>query len=244
MVFLRGSGMLAVLPVFSTPMVPARMRIALAVLAAFLLAPTLPAIRVEGLDLLQVSGWMLGELGIGLLLGFLARILFFALDVAGGIIGAEIGLNLPPGLNPLTNSQATVPGTLLAYLAAVIWLGLDLHHWMLVGFQRSYQVLPPGGVGLHEPVLREFLSWIGRLFMLGLQIAAPVMAVSFILSLVFSILGRAVSQMNVFTESFAVRSFAGLLVLGLAMPLMAQHIVNHLNQLPEDILRLAYLLRR
>lgn len=244
MVFLRGSGMLAVLPVFSTPMVPARMRIALAVLAAFLIAPTLPAIELGDRGLLQVSAWMLGELGIGLLLGFLARILFFALDVAGGIIGAEIGLNLPPGLNPLTNSQATVPATLLSYLAAVIWLGLDLHHWMLVGFQRSYQVLPPGGVGLHEPVLREFLSWIGRLFVLGLQIAAPVMAVSFLLSLVFSILGRAVSQMNVFTESFAVRSLAGLLVLGIAMPLMAQHIVNHLGQLPEDILRLVYLLRR
>ena len=72
--------------------------------------------------------------------------------------------------------------------------------------------------------------------------AAPLIAVSFIITLVFSMLGRAVPQMNVFTESFAFRSLAGLAVFGLTLHLMAQHIMNYLQRLPEDVLRVAQLI--
>ncbi len=56
------------------------------------------------------------------------------------------------------------------------------------------------------------------------------MAVSFIISLVFAVLGRAVPQMNVFTESFAVRPLVGLSVFGLTLELMSEHIINYLRQ--------------
>jgi flagellar biosynthetic protein FliR len=68
------------------------------------------------------------------------------------------------------------------------------------------------------------------------------MAVSFIISLVFSVLGRAVPQMNVFSESFSVRPLVGLSVFGLTLDLMSEHIVNYLRRLPEDMLQVAQLL--
>ncbi len=57
--------------------------------------------------------------------------------------------------------------------------------------------------------------------------------------LVFTVLGRAVPQMNVFSESFAVRIVAGMLVFALTLELAAQHIINYLKLLPEDMLRVA-----
>jgi len=66
--------------------------------------------------------------------------------------------------------------------------------------------------------------------------------VSFIISLVFSLLGRAVPQMNVFSESVALRPLIGLSVFGLTLDLMSEHIVNYLKQLPEDVLRVAQIL--
>jgi len=121
---------------------------------------------------------------------------------------------------------------------------LDLHHWMLVGFRRSFELLPIGAARLNDVILQDVLAWTGGVFVVGLQMAAPVMAVSFILALIFSVLGRAVPQMNVFSESFAIRLFAGLTVFGASMPLMAQHIANYLGRLPEDMLRVAALLAR
>lgn len=242
MVFLRASGLLAVFPVFSAPSVPVRIRIALGALIAFMVGPALPPVTWQGLQLGGLIARMAGELGIGILFGFLSKIVFFALEAAGSIISIEIGLNLPPSFSPMTSATTSVPGVMLNYLASVTWLSLDLHHWLLLGFQRTYDLLPVGGLHLREPAMLEVLGWVRLLFIIALQIAAPVMAISFIISLVFSVLGRAVAQMNVFTESLGVRIFAGLLVFGWSMQLMAQQIVSYLNRLPEDILRLAKVL--
>lgn len=242
MVFLRASGLLAVFPIFSAPSIPVRIRVALGALLAFMVGPALPRYDWQELDLWTLLLRMGAELAVGLLFGYLAKIVFFALETAGSIISVEIGLNLPPSFSPLTSASSTVPGVMLNYLASVVWLSLDLHHWMLLGFQRTYDLLPIGQIHWHEPAMLEVLNWARLLFIIALQISAPVMAISFVISLVFSVLGRAVAQMNVFTESLGVRIFAGLLVFGWSLQLMALQIVGYLQRLPEDILRLAKVL--
>jgi flagellar biosynthetic protein FliR len=119
---------------------------------------------------------------------------------------------------------------------------LDLHHWLLLAFQRTYELLPIGAAKLQEAVLEQVLARSVALFGVALQITAPILAVSFIISLVFAVLGRAVPQMNVFSESFAIRILAGLSVFGLTCQVMAQHVVNYLNRLPEDIITVARLM--
>ncbi len=124
----------------------------------------------------------------------------------------------------------------------MLWLGLDLHHWLLVGFQRTYSLLPIGGAHISEILASNIIARTSETFFIALQLAAPVMAVSFIISLVFSVLGRAVPQMNVFAESFSIRILVGLSVFGLTMQLMSQHIANYLHRLPEDMLQVAQFL--
>ncbi len=242
MVFLRAGGLLTLFPVFSAPVVTPRLRVALAALVAFLLAPAIPDVVITHWKLPDLAVIMAQEILVGLLLGFVCRMVFFALEIAGSIITAEIGLSLPPSFNPLTASQATIPGVLLNYLATVIWLCLDMHHWLLVGVHRTYALVPVGAAHLSETLIRSVLAWIGWLFLAAMQIAAPVLALSFLLSLVFSVLGRAVPQMNVFSSSFAIRILAGLLVFAAAIQVMGLHIMNHLRRLPEDLLRIAQVL--
>jgi flagellar biosynthetic protein FliR len=182
------------------------------------------------------------EGGFGLLLGFAARMLFFALDIAGAIIGAEIGLTIPSSLNPMSTGQTTEAATVLQYLAAMIFLTLNLHHGLLLAFQRSYHFLPVGGGHLKESLLLDVLGRTGHLFWFALQMSAPVLAISFIITLVFAVLSRAVPQMNVFVESFTVRILVGLTVFALTCQIMGQHIANYLGRLPEDVLRVAQLL--
>jgi flagellar biosynthesis protein FliR len=149
---------------------------------------------------------------------------------------------MPAGMNPISDTQSAVPGMILYYLAAMLWLSLDMHHWMLAAFQKSYSYLPLGGGHLSGLLVTDIMTRTSETFLIALQLSAPVMAVSFIISLVFSVLGRAVPQMNVFAESFSVRILVGLSVFGLTMQLMSQHIINYLWRLPEDMLRVAQLM--
>jgi flagellar biosynthetic protein FliR len=242
MVFLRVSAMLSVFPVFSATNFPVQLRLALGALLAALICPVLPPALAQTGDMWGLVGSMALEVGIGLTLGFASRMIFFALDMAAAIISTEIGLQLPSSVNPMSGAQTNSAGSILYYLAAMLWLSLDMHHWMLVGLQKTYSYLPVGGAHLSGALMTDMITRTSQTFLIALQLSAPIMAVSFVISLVFSVLGRAVPQMNVFHESFVFRILIGLSIFGLTMQLMSQHIINYLRRLPEDVLHVAQLL--
>ncbi|HXT12510.1 MAG TPA: flagellar biosynthetic protein FliR [Candidatus Angelobacter sp.] len=242
LVFLRISSFLLVLPFFSAVNFPVTLRVAVGALAAMLLAPTLPPFSLHNLPVFTLFGIMIQEVVIGLLLGFIARMVFYAVDLAGNIIATEMGLQMASIFNPMDQTSTQVPATILFYLAAIVMLTLDLHHWMLLGFQQTYTVLPMGTAHLSAALFENVVGHTSRIFVVALQISAPIMAVSFVVTVVFAVLSRAVPQMNVFAEAFAFRIVGGLIVFGFTLQLTAEHVVNYLNRLPDDLLRIAQLL--
>jgi flagellar biosynthetic protein FliR len=242
LVFLRVSAFLLVLPFFSVANFPITLRVALSALTALLLTPVVPSFPSQGLALPSLVGVMAQEISIGLLMGFISRMVFYAVDLAGNFVAAELGLNMGVILNPLEGHSSQVPGTVLFFLASVVMFTLDLHHWVLAGFQQTYLVLPIGGAGLSGALFEMVVRHTSRIFVVALQISAPIIAVSFVVTLVFSVLSRAVAQMNVFTESFAFRIAGGLIVFGFTLQLTGQHVLNYLRRLPEDLMRVAQML--
>jgi flagellar biosynthetic protein FliR len=242
LVFLRASAWLSIFPLFTMQNFPVQLRVSLGAFVSFLVSSTIvvPAVLPHGL--FSILGMLIAEIGSGLLLGFICRMVFHILEFAGNLVSSELGLNMASTLNPFTHGRSDIPGTVLYYLGAVLFLVLDLHHALLLAFQKTYVFLPFGAVHLKEALFNNVIGSTSQLFSLGLLMAAPVIAVSFLVNLVFSVLGRAVPQMNVFSESFSFRIMAGLTVFGLSLNLMAQHISNYLHRLPNDFLRVAQLL--
>jgi flagellar biosynthetic protein FliR len=236
LVFVRLGAFLVVLPFFSAANIPAMLRVAMAALASLLLAPMLPPFAFSHLDLLDLIGLLAREIAIGLLFGFFARMIFFAADIAGVIIANELGLSMGSMMDPSSRQPEQVPGLILSFLAIITMLSLDLHHGLLLGFAKSFEVLPLGGGHLSAPLFEIVVARTGRIFAIALQVAAPVMAVSFCITMFFAVMSRAVPQMNVFAESFGIRIAGGLMVLGFTLQIGAQYIANHLQRLPDDLL--------
>lgn len=238
-VFVRASALLLVLPIFSTPNIPRQIRMALAACMGFLIAPGLPPFTQHPPT---VAAWVVlfaMEALSGLVMGFVTRMVFYVADFAGRLIANEMGLNMAAVLNPMLGEQAQAPGMIVFYFSAVVLMTLDMHHWVLIGFQNTYSLLPVGGLHLQEALLNNIVTHTSRVFVVGVQMAAPLIAASFIVMLVFSILGRALPQMSVFSESFAVRVLVGLVVFGWSMETMALHLLNYLRRLPDDMMRVA-----
>ncbi len=236
LIFLRVSAFLLMLPFFAMSNFPVTMRVAVAAIIALLLAPVVPGLRLENMNLIPVLGVMAQEVSVGMLLGFVARMIFYAVDIAGSVISSEMGLNLASILNPMTQEASPIAGTLLTFLATLIMFTLNLHDWMLLGFARTYLVLPVGGAHLNSALYQNIVAQTSQVFLTALQISAPVIAVSFVITLVFAVLSRAVPQMNVFTEMFGFKVVGALVVLGFTLQLSAQYVANCLNRLPDDLL--------
>ncbi len=241
-VFVRGGALFAVFPAFSAQTIPVQLRLGLAALVAFLVGPIIPLTGLDQNTLAGMCRLLFIEAGIGLVLGFVCRLIFFTVDLAGGIISTEMGLMLSSNFSPLTSAALPLPGTILFWLAMMLLLSLNLHHWIIAALQQSYSILPAGGTHLSEVLALQVVERTADIFRVAVQMAAPVMAVSFLVTLLFAVLSRAVPQMNVFAESFPVRCLVGLTVFGLTCGLMGEHIQNWLRAVPEDIVRVTRLL--
>ena len=242
LVFFRVSAMLAVQPFFSADHLPRQSRLALGAMVALLSVPMIPQVTLEHRSLWSMVGLIAQEVAAGLILGFICRIAFFAVEMAGSLIANDVGLNMASTLNPLVNSPMAPTSTALYWMALVIMLCLDLHHVFIAGFLRSYEFLPIGGMRISEALVHNFTTRTGWIFICGLQIAAPIMAVTFIITLVFALLGRAVPQMNVLAESMPVKLIGGMIVFGFTCSLMGEHVVNLFHRIPEDMIRFSVLM--
>jgi flagellar biosynthesis protein FliR len=241
-IFVRFSAYVLLFPLTSAQAIPAIVRLGFAALGSFLILPLVPAVPLNGAAFHEIFRMFLLEVSTGLVLGLTARFIFYAVEMAGSLIATESGLMLSSNFNPVTASFVSSPGVLLHWMTLILMLTLDLHHWLIIGLKRSYEIVPAGGAKLSELLLTDVISRAGGMFVIALQMTGPILATSFLVTIVFSLLGRAVPQMNVFSESFPVRTIAGLAVFGLTCNLLAQHIVNHLNRIPQDFLRVAEIL--
>ncbi|MCX6885013.1 MAG: flagellar biosynthetic protein FliR [Verrucomicrobia bacterium] len=240
--FFRSGAFLTVLPLFSGSGIPAQVRVALAALLGLLIAPGVHTSPLAGTHLSGLIGLCAQEVFSGVALGFIGRMAFYSADFAGRLIANELGLSLASMFDPLTQATNQAPGVIMFWMTLLLMLSLDLHHWLLAAFQQSYEVLPAGAAWINAATVDNVTRHTARVLAVGLRMAAPMIAVSFIIVLVFAMLGRAVPQMNVFSESLAVRILGGLSVFSFTLGIVAEHLANYLRRIPEDLLRLGQLM--
>ncbi|MFO7725988.1 MAG: flagellar biosynthetic protein FliR [Oceanipulchritudo sp.] len=237
-IFLRASAFVFLLPFFGRPL-PVLVRGAVGVFMAVFLLPLTdpsPALMVPGhlVDLLILS---LREVFIGFIMGYSMQIIYYLCDVAGRLLSMEIGLMQSNLFNPMMGDQGTVLGTGLSLLSTVLIFTLNIHHLILLAFKRSLDLLPAGTPGLGAAGAGTVVEGVGKIFLLAVQMSAPLIAVNFIVTLTFAILGKAVPNLNILILSFGVRILAGFFVLILVFVVVVQFLLGVINGSPERMLQ-------
>ncbi len=211
----RVGGLVLIAPVFSSKAVPATVKTVITILLTALLQPiamqqmhTIPPITPET---------VVGETLIGLALGLGAALLVGAANVAGDLIGMQVGLSGAAIMDPINNSSENAIGVFANLFAITLLLALDAHIVMIDAVARSLHALPIG-TGLHPEGLRAMVKSGSMLFGLGLQFAAPIVAAVLVANTALAILGRAAPQLNILSVAFPVQIGIGLFALAATIP--------------------------
>jgi flagellar biosynthetic protein FliR len=202
---------------------------------------------LHGPAALALGAWQwaqvaLGEVMIGLVLGLVANFLFEAALMAGQILGVQIGYSLATVFDPQTQADTPVLSMFHQMAALLIFLQLDVHHWLLRSLAASFAYLPPGGLSATLALGTGLLHAAGGIFLAGVQIAAPSLVATLVADMALGFLGKASPQLPVLFIGLAVKNLVGLTVLLAAIaywPRMFNQQFAHAIQTAERLLHLA-----
>jgi flagellar biosynthesis protein FliR len=209
-VLLRISGLMFFAPLFSSQTIPMMIRAAFVFVAALILTPSLPLNAVPAeLSLGVVTSLVASEMLSGVLLGFAAACVFAGLQYAGQIISFQLGFSLINQIDPQTNVEAPVFSFIQNYIGLLFFMLLNGHHWFLLAVNQSFSILPVGGIHLQMPVVEHLVSLSSQIFVIGLRVAGPVMAVTIITDVILGIIGRAAPQIHILIIGMPLKLLVG-----------------------------------
>lgn len=236
MVFLRATGVVVLVPQMAGRAPPIMVRVGLGFFLATLLVGVVPAAPLPR-DYWELISAAAGEIVLGLAFGFVAQLAFQSVEFAGHIISSEVGLSVSPGM--MGPDMASDPmAAFLSSFAVVVFFAANGHQAVLSAFARSFALAGPGQPLLSLDAGDLLVRATAHVIEIGVRIAAPFIALNFLVNLAFSVIGRAVPRMNVFVLSASVRGLAGLGLLSGAGALIARYLLAEYGNLPLQLLQL------
>ena len=220
--FLRVLAVFTAAPIFSTRAFPVRARIALALLIALAAQASLPAQSVINVNEAQAMGVVVQQVGIGLAIGFAIRLVFSAVELAGEVVGFQMGLNYAAFFDPAMNTQSSAVARLFGYMASLLFVVLNGHLMVLMTVIRSFEVFPVDQNFLQALSLMKLYSLGGDLFASALWIALPMVGMLMFVNLAMGIASRVAPQMNLFAVGFPITLAVGLIGVTATLPMLDQ----------------------
>jgi flagellar biosynthetic protein FliR len=207
--------------IFGSPSISTPIKVLLSIAISVVI---FPSVRAGSVDYSLVSGEIIGlaarELIIGLSLGFLTRLFFFAVTMTGDLVAISVGLSSAQLYNPMMGTHGNTVDQFYSTIGTLIFLVINGHHYFLAGIVQSYELVPVSSLALKVGVFAEMAVYGQTVMLMAIKMCAPVLVTIFLANVAMGILGRAVPQINVLVTSMPVTIMLGMAVVFLCLPLL------------------------
>ncbi len=231
--FFRIGAFFMIVPIFGAQVVPARIRMGLALamtIALYPVLPPMPVIEVTGLQSLVIIAM---QLLIGLTLGFVVLTILQVFVLAGQTISMQMGLGFASMVDPANGVSVAVLSQWYQVLVTLVFLSINGHLIVLEVLAESFFLMPVSDSAFSQSVFMSVAQFGAWLFEASLMLALPAIAALLLVNLTFGVMTRAAPQLNVFALGFPVTMLAGLVIVWasywVALPMVQQLLDVHLD---------------
>jgi flagellar biosynthetic protein FliR len=209
----------ALAPVIGSPNIVTELKVAITLLLAFVIAPLVTyQANMMPMHLFGFLFLAMGELILGATMAFMVRLVLETANLAGEYLSFQMGMTMVNLMDPQSGAQLPVVSRLVYIVFVLIFVYANGHMIIIKAMVDSFKVAPPGYLYLWGPELfSEVMKAVGRMYILAIQIAAPVVALLFCTKVSFGIIAKAVPQMQVLFVGMPLFILAGLVILGISM---------------------------
>jgi flagellar biosynthetic protein FliR len=208
----RLTGLMLFAPFFGSVVIPSRVKAILVLSITVLLFPTVG----HNLAASTLATWPLMifmEFMIGVGMGIATNVVFEAAQMAGQVLGVQMGYSLVNILDPQTQVDTTVISLFYQSIVMLLFLRMDVHYWLLRAIGNSFLYMPVGTMHLSSLFTMAIVKTVGQIFGLGIQIAAPVLSATLVADIVLGLLGKASPQLPLMLLGPSIKSLLGLSIL-------------------------------
>ncbi len=217
-ILLRISIILFMLPIFSSAGVPTTVKALIVLYFSIMLFPVIRQnITPPELDMASLASVIIGELIYGTLFALSMLLIISAFQLAGELIGFEMGFGFSQTADPQTGAKFTVLSVLTQLIATMIFLSINGHHIILKILVDSFKTIPVGSFALDSGMFSKMLLISGMLFILAVKLAAPVLAVLILTQIGLGLMSKFAPQINILATSFPLTITLGMFFLGFTM---------------------------
>jgi len=223
LVFFRIIAMVELTPLLSSASIPQVAKIGFAFFAA---ASAFPGVLAAGYPLpastLDYAFLVLGEVAIGLLIGFLLLLIFSCFQLAGQFFSLQMGFSASEVFDPLSQVEIPLMGEFLNLVAMLVFITMSgMGQFLLVGVQRSFQYLRAVDLVTHrDQVIQLLVGGIGGLFQSALTISFPILGTLLLVSIVLGLMAKAAPQMDVLSMGFPLSIAVSFILLFATLPFL------------------------
>jgi len=214
----RVLALIAAAPVLSHRALPVRAKVALGIAITLVMAPTIqvPPLQ-QTVDAVFLETLVRNAL-VGATLGFSIRILFAGIELAGQMIGLQVGLSYGGFFNPEATDTDNPVANFISLMVLLLFIAIDGHLMVIYGLRQSFEVFPIVGDGAHLLAFDQLAALGSQVFAIALSISLPILAVMLLINIILGVMARVSPQLNLFAVGFPVTLCAGMMVLLLFIP--------------------------
>ena len=217
-IVMRLSIILFMLPIFNSAGVPTTVKALTVISLSVMLFPVInKSIQPIPFEMASFVSVVMGELIYGILFSLSMLLILSAFEMAGELIGFEMGFGFAQTADPQTGAKFSVLAVWTQLIAMLVFLSINGHHMILKILVESFKTVPVGSFALDSALFSRFLLLSGMLFILAMKLAAPVLAVLILTQIGMGLMAKFAPQINILATSFPVTITLGMLFVGLSM---------------------------
>lgn len=211
----RVGGLCLTAPVFGDAVVPRRIRLAIALMLAVVLAPLAPTT----VDLMSADGiaTMVSQLLLGAAIGFVLKLAFEAVSLGGQLVGQSMSLGFAETVDPRGGGSSPVLSQFYLLMVTLLFLAMNGHLQLISLLADSFHTLPPGQAVIDANSLHAVVAFAAHLFGGAVRVALPAMTSLLMVNIGFAAISRAAPSMNLFAVGFPITVTLGFVALWLSL---------------------------
>lgn len=228
-VMTRIGAALVAAPLFGAVTVPPQVRVMVAGAIAVLVCAWTPVAAPAAIFSAPGILMVLGEVLVGLTLGFVLQLSFAAPVIAAEIIGGGMGMNMAVAIDPVGGAQSPAIGQYFMVVLTVVFLALGAHLQWFALVVRSYEVFPPGQTWLGPERFALVAGFASQMLLTAVAIALPVTLVLLVVQLVTGVLSRSAPALNLFSLGMPAGVLGGIAAMMISAPVLTD-MVSRLSE--------------